>query len=503
MPATSYLPQPTRPPNRPVGRAATSVVAALLAAAGLPTSAFGDIQWNGGSGNWSDPTRWTPNGTPNFATVVQIGSHAGAHDSIVTLDASGIIEALEITDGMVLDTNGSWLGTIFDTVVSGLNDPPGPFISPSQLWINGTSGMPAWDFHTANLTVSGGARVRLRDGGRLEVAAQLTNHEGSTISGEGTINLLRNELVSFVNSGILDPVGENGITINQFGSGPIDLDGFTGTGEVRLGRELSGVEGYDSLTVHGTRLLDTFSGQITLITGGLLNMDLSEGWTADIASTIEITGGGAATPARIQGGEFRLHGNFIVGGSAGHVRIDADTTVSPDADIVVATNGTLDFHGETVVNGGEFISAEDGNLVFSGPTTIKGGTFTTHSQHPFDGAVNFDGDTEWRADVTINGAASMNGDATVAAPTVINATLLDMDGNGSSVWDVNHTLVVNTDRVDDLFQQFDGTFNIQAGFAGRLTINLPDPAMAWRMQGTMNLAGSGAIPVTRVAGSKV
>ncbi|MFM9958620.1 MAG: hypothetical protein ACKVZJ_11130, partial [Phycisphaerales bacterium] len=42
-----------------------------------------------------------------------------------------------------------------------------------------------------------------------------------------------------------------------------------------------------------------------------------------------------------------------------------------------------------------------------------------------------------------------------------------------------------------------------AGFAGRLTINLPDPAMAWRMQGTMNLAGSGAIPVTRVAGSKV
>lgn len=79
-----------------------------------------------------------------------------------------------------------------------------------------------------------------------------------------------------------------------------------------------------------------------------------------------------------------------------------------------------------------------------------------------------------------------------------------MDGfSGTTTWNVLNTLAVNAELLDEGASWFDGTFNIDTGFNGRLTINLPDATESWWMRGTMNLAGSGGLPVTRVAGSRM
>src|ERR1700722_11339327 len=75
-------------------------VAALMAACLCPKLAFGQTNssWNGGTGNWSNATDWTPNQVPNNGGGntynVTIGSSGGVNN--VTLNQNATVNSLDV-----------------------------------------------------------------------------------------------------------------------------------------------------------------------------------------------------------------------------------------------------------------------------------------------------------------------------------------------------------------------------------------------------------------------
>jgi hypothetical protein len=174
------------------------------------------------------------------------------------------------------------------------------------------------------------------------------------------------------------------------------------------------------------------------------------------------------------------------------------------ADVNIDETGWLEFDGETTVLGGSYTLGADAQLDFDGPVQVRGGQFTTASYKAADGTVNFNAATAWNGNVTINGVARQIGTATVTGNTVIDAGVLDMDGNGSTTWNVHNNLVINATGLNSATNSnFGGTLNIAGGFIGRLTVNLDAPSADWTMSGQMNLTGDNTLFVTRLGGAPV
>lgn len=184
----------------------------------------------------------------------------------------------------------------------------------------------------------------------------------------------------------------------------------------------------------------------------------------------------------ISGGHVTLAGGVNV---RGRVTIEADATLAPTANVVIG---------------------EDDRFVLEGETLVQGGTFNTNGMADNGGQVNFDGPTEWAGTVTIDGRGQQNGEATVTAPTVINAGLFDWSGeDNQTVWNVEAPLVINavTTRTEP-FDFFEGVMNVSGGFLGRVTLNLAGGSQTgWAMRGEMNLSGSPVLFVNRVDGSQM
>jgi hypothetical protein len=125
-------------------------IAALIAACLFPTLTFGQTNsaWNGGTGNWSNATDWTPNGAPN---------NGGGNNYIVTIDSGG-------TDAVTLNQNA----TITSLTLGGLG-------------ITGSSSLSEASEAPETLTVMGNGFVNqtglldLESGSTLTVSGNLTN----------------------------------------------------------------------------------------------------------------------------------------------------------------------------------------------------------------------------------------------------------------------------------------------------------------------------------------
>src|SRR6202035_3150190 len=77
-------------------------VAAVVVACLCPTRAFGQTNstWNGGTGNWSTSTDWTPNQVPNNGggNTYNVTIDSGGADN-VTLDQNATISSLTLGGG--------------------------------------------------------------------------------------------------------------------------------------------------------------------------------------------------------------------------------------------------------------------------------------------------------------------------------------------------------------------------------------------------------------------
>ena len=324
------------------------------------------------------------------------------------------------------------------------------------------------------------------------------SESSGVISGRG--NVLIASPIPFSNDGMINPGANGGVVLTQ-GSGsllPIDLDGAAGNGQLLLNTPFSVLE------VNASSLSDSFSGTVNMGSGSLLNMNLTDGWTADASSTFNIASAIVGAAAQIDGGHFTFGGHLNIGGTEGHLRILSDATLTPTADVFIGADDVLEFDGTTILDGGTYQFASGLGVVrFDGPTTVHNGTFQMNGNTHLHGRVEFNGATVWNGNLTVNGFGRQNGNATVSGPTVISGAVFDLNGNNTT-WQVNNSLVVNVDRVgSNVDNNFNGTMNITGGVLGRVTINLTHPNDPWVLYGEMNLAGSGALPVTRVAGNRM
>lgn len=445
---------------------------------------------------WSWDDNWSPNGAPQPGDDVRIGNSPLAEDVTVYVDENVNIASLEVTDGMTIFTEGYDFLVNGDVLVSGHNG-----FQPSHILVE--RGPNIVDFQAHEIRVLNGGAITLQDGAVVLGLEELEIGTGSAFRGNGIVDLTVDGIRAMVLDGIITP-RKNGMAINQTGIGLIDLDGDTGAGHLAL-LTSEGTSSHN-LTINGTTLYDDFGGLIEIAGGGYLQMNIVAGWVASSGASIELSGpveAGNTNITEIRGTELTLQGQLTAFDDA-DARIMAPTIIEASSDVSVDSDSLLRFYGASVIHGGEFNVADDGDLRFLGATTVSGGTFNTPSNLSADGAVRFDGPTAWNGDVTVNGIAMQFGDATVNGITSVDAEVLDMDGGGNTVWNVNHNATINTQSVDSsIINAFDGTLNVAGGFVGKLTINLTGAFDEWTMAGEMNLAGSNlaAFPLERVAGS--
>ncbi|MFI5365131.1 MAG: hypothetical protein ACHQ4J_05865 [Candidatus Binatia bacterium] len=100
--------------RRSAGRLALILAGCLAGFSGVAMAANLNVTWNGGSGNWEDPTKWgggvvPNNGAGNTFNVFIDGGNGVS--SAVTLYTSDAVSTLTIDQGdQLIENNGSALG---------------------------------------------------------------------------------------------------------------------------------------------------------------------------------------------------------------------------------------------------------------------------------------------------------------------------------------------------------------------------------------------------------
>ncbi len=487
----------------------TAIILAALSAATPMLAANRTFINNSHGALWHEPANWIGL-VPGIGDTALIGSSNLVENSTVRLDQPAFASQIELTDGMTL-RNDSVGGvsispiTVFgNTLVSGVNGTP---MGPESSTLHLTRGPGLYDFGGNRLSMQAGGELHLYNDAIVAVSDELVVASvDSAIRGRGVVNLTGGG-ITFHNSGVVNPTGES-LVFNQIGGGLYDLDGSDDAGSLRVDGGVEAIDGLDHLEINGTALSDDFGGEILLRSGRRLDMNLSEGWTLDTNGEINVR---PATPslgsAEITGSDLNMTGALHLEGNSGawtaRLQIDADTTITPTANVQLGRQAELLFNS-TTINGGQFTLSEEASLRIVGDTIVAGGEFSTHSTDPTEGIVQFYGQTDYRDDVTFNGIARQVGDATVSQPTVINADHFAMHAHPAHVWTINSGLTINAESISVGDQSFiSSTVNVSGNFLSRLSINLTDPTDSWRLSGELNLNNDLHLAVDRLTGSDV
>jgi hypothetical protein len=465
-------------------------LAPLAAAATLCLASTADAAtrtWAGGDGGFFDPARWLQNLAPGPDDDIHIGNLAAAAGATVTMGGQwgGVYGSLNLTNGVTLDMNGSELIALGTATLSG---------SGTRLIARPAGYYNQRDFQ-ARLLIGAGARFELHDQVAVNLFQQSVND--GTLQGRGDVYLG----AGFVNNGFIRP-GNNGglrLSLGDAADHFTDLDG-SGTGGLDL------TAPFAELHVIGHRLGHSFGGQVSMVHGSLLDMQLASGWVADSTSRITVLGFNNAAAAQIVGAPIDFHGELSVGLAEGKLRVLAPMTVHSGARIEVGHSDALRFEGSTQVQGGRFTLDRFGTLEFNGPTTLTGGSFASHSTDWNDGSIVFNGATTWSGVVTLSGTARQQGTATVSGfgGATIRAQRLDMDGLSGTTWNLHSRLTVQAQQIGTTpANRFGGTLNIGGGFAPRLAMQLDDPNASWIMSGTLNLGALTHLVETKLEGSRM
>jgi hypothetical protein len=461
--------------------------AALAALLTLPPAALSATRtWASGDGSFFDASRWHQNLLPGSSDDIHIGNLAAAAGAHVWMGADwGVLfGSLHLSNGVVLDTNGSELVSFGTATLTGegtrLIARPAPFYNQR-------------DFQ-ARAVIGSGAHLELRDNVAVNLWENSSN--SGTLSGRGDATIAP----GFVNNGSIRPGNNGGLTL-RFGhnadwSG--DLDG-NGSGRLVL------TDPFAQLRVEAASLTDSFSGQISMVHGALLDMQLTDGWTVGPTGRIAVLGFNNVAASQIAGSHLRFGGEMNVDLAEGKLHVLAPTTVLASARIDVGHSDELRFMGDTTVEGGSFALGRFGTLRFDGATTMSGGSFATHSTQWDDGTIAFNGPTAWRGAVTLAGTARQQGTAAVFAATTIEAQRFDMDGlSGTTSWYLVAPLTVRAEQIATTANnRFAGTIEIRGGLMSWMNMQLADRQASWIMSGTLRIDGLTPLVETKILGSRM
>ncbi len=381
---------------------------------------------------------------------------------------------------MTVDLNGSELVSFDEAWITGTN---------TRVIARPSAGPNQKDFQ-GDLRLGAGAYFELRD--NVEVMLGYDGWSQGTIFGRG--KFVVGDL--FANDGVIDPDNNGGLILQSGYFEPwqtVNLDGTSGNGHLLLNTPFSVFE------VRASGLTDAFSGTVTMVPGALLTMDVDDGWTADAPSLISVAGNNnPAAASQIAGAPITFQGTMAVGGAQGHLRVLAETDIEAPASVLVGEGDHLEFDGATTVWGGDFEVLEGGALDFDGPVTVRGGSFVTPNTAVADGSVDFNGSTTWNGDADVAGIARQMGNAFVSGPTVIDANVFDMDGDGDTAWTIWNDLTVSVDALQpDGGGPFTGTITVANGTLGCLEVNVAGISNHCEMAGVMNLIGHPSVFATR------
>jgi len=463
------------------------MTAMILSVAFAKPSLAVDKSWNAGNGNWTTAGNWSPMGVPGSNGVVRIGNLAGVQDSTVNgANAPFVPDAIEISDGMTLDTGGTeFVGFDLLVTIEG---------GDSRMIVRPHAGINQYDF-MGEMHIGAGSTLELTN--NVPIRLYPGSYSWGRIEGWGEVQVT--STTPFSNNGVINP-GNGSLRFEQIWNGdlqPFDLDGTAEFGQVWLNVP------YSILEITAGGLADPFDGVINLVPGALLTMNVEDGWQIASGGVLNAVGGVAIGASQINGDDLTFGGSMTIGDD-GSLRVLSDATVEATATHWLLPGSRLEYDGTTNVNDGFFYVFSESTLDFDGPLTIRGGEFHTPTTDPADGVVNFNGSTTWNGSVgmvEIVGVARQMGNAFVSGPTVINAVAFDMDGDGDTLWTVWNDLTINADGLQpDGSDTFYGTINVANANLGRLTVDIEPEHADFHMHGEMNLFGHPAVYHTRYAG---
>jgi hypothetical protein len=464
-----------------------SILCAFLISSFISTSPlYAQATWNGGSGNWSDKTKWSTGQVPNGNVNVAIdGGKLAA--SPVTLDTTAAVNniTIDVDDSLtgigtaVLTVNGTSInsaGTMTFTQSSGLGIGPMTTVTLSG---GGTLTLSTSNNSICACGASGSALVNqntIQGVGAVGKGTLALNNRGTinaNVSG-GTL-VVQPSSTGLTNSGTMEATNGGMLQISSgFANTPFNNSG--GTIEASNGStvRLSGaIWTGGKLTTSGTGVFQVFAGNSTTL-DNLTNAGnfqvlsagtLTLGGTINNTGTISLNSTGSGTDLLINGAVTLKGGgtlamlnnqdNFIVDKGAPAQLINQET---------IQGAGTIGSNSLTVTNQGTMnANATSNHLILAGGAAANTGTMEATGGGTLEirNTVNNAGGTIQ----ALTGSTVLLSGGTVAGGTVTST------GTGS-VQSVNGTL--------------DGTANIVAT-SGSLQVN---GGSGLTIKGTVNNTGA-------------
>ncbi|HXQ23341.1 MAG TPA: hypothetical protein VN812_16815, partial [Candidatus Acidoferrales bacterium] len=288
--------------RRSAGCLALILAGCLAGFSGVAMAANLNVTWNGGSGNWEDPTKWgggvVPNNGPGNTFNVFIDGGNGV-SSAVTLYTSEAVSTLTIDQGdQLIENNGSALG------IAG-----GPAIN-NGVWALNTTGATTDIWLVGGVTVSGTGSIVMNNAlflnnRILTDGTVFTQAAGHMIRGSGQLLV---DTGGMINLGTVIADQPAGLWID-----PNDL-GFTNQGLLQA----------------------KSSGTLTLKAGTLTN-------TGGIIEALDLSRVEIQTGATVVGGEVRSSGTGVVaplGGTLANVTTGG-TVQQDDAQAMTIIDGLI------------------------------------------------------------------------------------------------------------------------------------------------------------------
>lgn len=462
--------------QRRTHRFVRTALALALGATGLLTQAA-EVTWTGGTGDWSDASRWNP-GAPGYYLDARIGGDSGP-TSFVTLSRGTIGSLQNLTVGAT--------GTL---AVRGVLSMQGNLVSTGQLRL-GESQQTGGNatVHGSRILLGGSGTTTIAGSARLTSLGNMLIEAGHTLVGTGgTIMVPTIENRGTITaSGVLTldgwnfdaPTLKNTGVIRVTGGGILDsqtyaLDNTGGLIDIVDGRILPGGVTGGMVRGHGSNsVIDGHVSNGAILEGSLQSSSLVIGGEVINNSVLTLTrpGGDEAylygsgtlaghgevrtagdAPAILSNTTFGAeqtfrgtalikdgltnHGSFIVQGSKGLAIDYWNTNWANDGVIRITEGSVLNLDRSQLNNQGGQLVFEGGSKLVSGGK-IVGGTLSASKSTALQGSVNFQ-DVELKGDwqtssnfvLGVTGNIRVDGTLTIGdAPSLSYSSYLYLRGD--------------------------------------------------------------------------
>lgn len=433
--------------------------------------------WNGGTGSWADPMRWSPNGVPGpgDAVKVQTGSTTitGMSGTVCSLTLDPVGSSIKLTGELTVEGElALGVGTV--AADPGATQAPALTVGSISLAANAT-------VDSVHVTVGGG---------QVDLAGRTLTLQGSAITrlNQGTT------VVSSSAGGVL--VAKNGATLAVGGGASVVSPA---TVQVQSGATLA--SSGPAASLGGSGLLNwqagTLSGDLTLGLRTVMDSSGSRsvpaGSTLTNDSSLDVTAGSLAVGGVLRNrGTVRAYpGTTATGG--GSVVNAAGATLAVGATDSSAGSGDVRMSSVSLDNSGTVSVVTGTRLLLDGspaaPTTSRllGGVITD----PFLGAGS-------RGVVQVGAGANLEVTGTTALQ--LGAVLrVDDNGDGSAAGLTGAAAGSGAVNGAGTVQWRSGTVRGPLTLGAGAEISSPAPSSRRHLEGALTIGGAAALTGTSVA----